>query len=115
MTAYVDDALIPARVGRFDSRWSHLIADTQEELHAFATSIGLRRSWFQPGRPLAGRPSELWHYDVTENKRLQAIRAGAVPVSSRELVEITRARVEQQRAAASTSDQQDRGGECSAT
>lgn len=43
MTVYVDDMPIPAR-------WSHLMADTDEELHRFAASIGLRRSWAQyPG------------------------------------------------------------------
>ena len=47
MTVYVDDARIPARVGRWDSSWSHLFADTQDELHAFAARLGLRRSWFQ--------------------------------------------------------------------
>ena len=92
MTVYVDDARIPARVGRHDSRWSHLIADSQDELHAFAASIGLKRSWFQPGRPVAGKPSHLWHYDVTDGKRQQAIAAGAVPVTWREMGDITRAR-----------------------
>jgi hypothetical protein len=73
MTVYVDDARIPARVGRWDSSWSHLFADTQDELHAFAARLGLRRSWFQDptvtGKPLAAKPgsraAENWHYDVT--------------------------------------------------
>ena len=66
------------------SRWSHLFADTQEELHAFAERLGLRRSYFQGG-PEHGR---LWHYDVTEGKRCQAIRLGASPVTAFEAVEI---------------------------
>lgn len=63
-----------ARVGRIEARWSHLMADTDEELHRFAAVIGLRRSWAQyPGT---------WksHYDVTDSKRAEAIAAGAVQI-----------------------------------
>lgn len=86
MTVYVDDMRLPARVGRIEARWSHLMADTDAELHAFAASIGLRRSWAQyPGT---------WksHYDVTDSKRAQAIRAGAVPIGygSPESIALTR-------------------------
>jgi hypothetical protein len=71
MAVYVDDSRIEWR----GKRWSHLQADSVEELHAFAARLGLRRSWFQAR---AGRP-ELEHYDVTESKREQAIRMGAIP------------------------------------
>jgi hypothetical protein len=49
-----------------------------EMLHAFAASIGFRRSWFQtPNRP---------HYDVTTPPAAErAIRAGANLVSVRDL------------------------------
>src|SRR6266704_1465684 len=77
MAVYVDRAQIPARVGRHDARWSHLTADAVDELHEFAASLGLRRSYFQPGKPLAGRSSVAWYYDVTEGKRRQALRMGA--------------------------------------
>lgn len=43
MTVYVDDIRMPARIGRIDARWSDLMADTDEELHAFAAKLGLRR------------------------------------------------------------------------
>jgi Protein of unknown function (DUF4031) len=97
VAVYVDNASIPARVanGRVvhDSRWSHLFADTQEELHQLAAKLGLRRSYFQPGRPRGdGSPSPHWHYDLTADKRQQAIRLGAQPVTSREVIEIIRAR-----------------------
>lgn len=96
MTVYVDDALIPARVGRWDSRWSHLIADTREELHAFAAKLGLNRRWFQdpcrPGKALVAEPgsraAENWHYDLTESKRRQAIALGAQPLTSRQMCEL---------------------------
>lgn len=86
MTVYVDDMRRRARVGRVDARWSHLLADTDEELHRLAAAIGLRRSWAQhPGT---------WrsHYDVTDAKRAQALRAGALAIGYRspEAVELTR-------------------------
>lgn len=84
MVVYVDDALIPARVGRISSRWSHLFADTQDELHEFAASIGLQRRWFQGGP----KRKRTWHYDVTESKRQEAIKAGAKEVTWRESVQI---------------------------
>jgi Protein of unknown function (DUF4031) len=97
MAVYVDDASIPATVAngraQHTSRWSHLFADTQDELHEFAGRLGLRRSYFQPGKPRAdGRPSPFWHYDVTAGKRQQAIRLGAQPVTWRDTAQIIRAR-----------------------
>lgn len=74
MTVYVDDMKRPARVGRLNAVWSHLLADTDDELHDFAAKLGLRRAWHQhPGTPLS-------HYDVTEPKRQQAIKLGAIPI-----------------------------------
>lgn len=99
MTVYVDNIRIPAKVARFDARWSHLIADTQEELHAFAARLGLRRSYFQdptvngkPKAPPGTLAAENWHYDVTESKRQAAIRLGAVAVDFMELPAIIEAR-----------------------
>jgi hypothetical protein len=97
MAVYIDDASIPATVpngqARHTSRWSHLFADTPEELHEFAARLGLRRSYFQPGKPRGdGKPSPFWHYDVTAGKRLQAIPLGAQAVTSRDAVQIIRDR-----------------------
>lgn len=102
MTVYVDDAAISATVGRITSRCSHLIADDQDELHAFAARLGLRRAWFQDPltkttgiRPAPGsRAAENWHYDVTAGKRAQAIRLGAQPITWREMVELISRRYE---------------------
>ena len=89
MTVYVDNARIPATVGRLHGRWSHLTADTKEELHAFAERIGLQRRWFQTcKRSAVCQPAERcrhWHYDVTDAKRDEALRAGAVAVNIREM------------------------------
>lgn len=81
MTVYVDDYRVPARVGRLNARWSHLTVgpgDDLAELHEFAARIGLRRSWFQ------NKPWPRAHYDVTDSKRQEAIRAGAVAITWRE-------------------------------
>lgn len=101
MAVFVDDAAIPATVGRHASVWSHLTADTVEELHAFAGRLGLRRSYFQPGRPDAAPGSfsaEGWHYDLTAGKRAQALRLGAVGCTSRELNAIIHVRAPATRA-----------------
>jgi hypothetical protein len=92
VTVYVDNARIPATVGRVKGRWSHLIADSREELHEFAQGIGLKRSWFQPGKPLGGKPSRHWHYDVTDSMRERAIAAGAQAIDIREVGTILAAR-----------------------
>ena len=49
-----------------------------EELHAFASGMGLGREWFQGGR--------LPHYDLRTPGRRLAVRGGAEEVGSRELV-----------------------------
>jgi hypothetical protein len=92
MTVYVDDAGIPATVGRHTSRWYHLTADTPAELHQFADALGLRRSWFQAD-PVG------WHYDLTEGKRRQAVALGARPVGLAEMGGILRDRRAAQRSA----------------
>jgi hypothetical protein len=99
MTVYVDNARIPVTVGRVRGRWSHLTADRPEELHQFASLIGLRRAWFQarcrygkcPERDGACRH---FHYDVTESRRDQAIAHGAQAIDIRELGDIIRARAD---------------------
>lgn len=57
-----------------------MAADTIEELHTMADTIGVNRQWFQSGK----RP----HYDICKTKRRLAIRSGAVEVGSRELIRI---------------------------
>jgi hypothetical protein len=75
VTVYVDDMRRPAKVGRTWGRWSHLMADTSEELHQFAARLGLRREWVQH------ESTAREHYDVTDAKREQALSLGAVPIS----------------------------------
>jgi hypothetical protein len=73
VSVYVDHAFAVGDWG-FWTGGGHLQADTEPELHAFATRLGLRREWFQvtPGRP------EKDHYDLTRERRVLAIRYGAI-------------------------------------
>ena len=84
MAVYVDDFRVPWR----GDKWSHLIADTSEELHAFAARLGLHRSRFQH------KPARPWkdHYDVPEAKRQQAIGLGARPIPVAQAAQIVQAR-----------------------
>lgn len=75
MSVYVDDLNRPSRVGRISSRWSHLFADTHDELEDFARQLGLQPGWIQH----AGTHRE--HYDLTAGKRAQALHLGAQPIS----------------------------------
>lgn len=93
MTVYVDDSNIPAKVRQHDATWCHLFADSQEELHAFARKLGLRRSYFQQGKPRGdGTPDPHWHYDVTAGMRKRAVSLGAQQVQWRDTPRIMRDR-----------------------
>lgn len=96
MAVYVDNFRCPARVGRISGRWSHLTADTREELHAFARQLGLQRAWFQAKD---GPDGVKWHYDVTDGVRDQAILAGAQSIDIREMGAIISARRQAKREA----------------
>jgi len=88
MTVYLDDWRQPARLGSVDDRWSHLVADDEDELHAFAARLGMRREWYQHKRT---RPHQ-GHYDLPERHRAAALALGAVPVGWRELGAMLRRR-----------------------
>jgi hypothetical protein len=62
----------------------HMVADSIEELHSFAETIGLKRHFFEGVRK--GHP----HYDLT-NKIImaKAIENGATIVGSKKIVEIS--------------------------
>lgn len=74
MTVYVDD-MFRRPMGRFGRmKMSHMIADTDEELHAMAAAIGMNRAWFQGD-----------HYDVSLSRREKAVDRGALEVTLRTL------------------------------
>ena len=77
---YVDDAIWPWQ-GR---RWCHLLADTPDELHRFASWLGLHRSSYQ-GQ--SGTP----HYDITGFERSRAMALGARLCTRAEIAAVARA------------------------
>ena len=75
MAVYVDD-MYKTKMGQYGRmKMSHMIADTEPELHAMAAQIGVARKWYQGD-----------HYDICKAKREKAIALGAKPVTMRELV-----------------------------
>jgi hypothetical protein len=74
MAVYVDDM----QAGYGHMKMCHMVADTDEELHAMVDQIGVARKWHQkPGTPQS-------HYDICLAKRAQAVRYGAQEITMRE-------------------------------
>jgi muramoyltetrapeptide carboxypeptidase len=68
----IDPPLVPSR----GHLWSHLASDASyDELHAFAQGLGIPERGFDRD-----------HYDVPGERYDAVVAAGAVPVSSRELI-----------------------------
>ena len=74
MAVYVDD--FRAQYGRM--KMCHMLADSDEELHAMADRIGVARRHHQ--NTVSGS-----HYDIASSKALAAIRLGAIPVTVRQM------------------------------
>ncbi|MFF6997467.1 DUF4031 domain-containing protein [Streptomyces sp. NPDC008313] len=72
MTVYIDPPTWPGH-GRM---WSHLVSDVSyDELHDFARRLGV-----------PARAFERDHYDIPSHRYADAVAAGAVEVTSREVV-----------------------------
>lgn len=81
---YVDD-MHERPMGRFGRlKMSHMIADTEAELHAMADRIGVARRWYQGD-----------HYDVCKAKRALAMQFGAIELT---MLELGRKVIQQRRA-----------------
>ena len=87
MTIYVDPLVTYKHAAQSGARHvfgngrqsCHMACDGNlDELHQFAGRIGLKRTWFQN--------SSIPHYDLTPSRRAAAVAAGAVEVSSEELI-----------------------------
>lgn len=78
---YTPEAIRDARARRLSRRWSHLSADTVEELHAFAARLGMRREWFQEHRLVP-------HYDLIPSRRALALKLGAEEITARRRLQI---------------------------
>lgn len=77
MAVYVDD-----QKNRYRGMvMCHMVADTEDELHQMADSIGIKRAWYQKHKRLP-------HYDISQSKRKQAVDIGAVEITARQLIEM---------------------------
>ncbi|WP_234265667.1 DUF4031 domain-containing protein [Hydrogenophaga sp. NFH-34] len=72
MACYVDDMRAP--YGRMVM--CHMLADTDEELHAMADRIGVARRWWQGPDKSSGS-----HYDICLSMRAKAVEAGAIEIT----------------------------------
>lgn len=59
--------------------YAHMVADSMEELHAFAERIGVKKHFFH-------RSKTAPHYDITSEQHVVAIANGATLVDSREVL-----------------------------
>ena len=69
---YVDD--MRANYGRMIM--CHMLADSDEELHAMAAKIGVARKWWQSPEKTSGS-----HYDIALSKKSLAIQYGAIQIT----------------------------------
>jgi uncharacterized protein DUF4031 len=70
MTVYVDTMQAPFK----GMLMCHMIADSEQELHAMAEAIGMQRQWYQRD-----------HYDISMERKQLAIQRGAREIGMREL------------------------------
>lgn len=78
---YVDDA-----IWRWQGlQWAHLLADDNDELHRFASALGINPLSYQ-GPPRTSVP----HYDLTAYERRRALTRGAIACSRDEIVAVLR-------------------------
>jgi hypothetical protein len=62
-------------IGKFRRmKMSHMMADTDDELHAMAQKIGVARKWYQGD-----------HYDICMSMRAKAIKLGAKAITYPEM------------------------------
>jgi hypothetical protein len=76
MSVYIDNFEAPFR----SMIMCHMIADTHEELLSMCDRIGVKRKWIQK----EGTCYE--HFDICLSKKKLAIMAGAIEISSKDLV-----------------------------
>lgn len=59
--------------------WSHMTGDSAEELHSFAQALGVKRCWYHRG-----------HYDLKGAQFGEAVSAGALVKTPREMTVLRR-------------------------
>lgn len=87
MSVYVDEikeydpSQIKQAARKHGRLWAHLTADSRDELIRFGVRIGLSPAYMQIST--SGIP----HFDLTPSKRILAITKGALPITSKEMIE----------------------------
>lgn len=85
MPVFVDN--MKAKYGRLIM--CHMLADSDEELHAMADMIGVARKWHQ------SPPKHDSHYDIALSKRSMAVKHGAIEITWKQASAMTmRRRIE---------------------
>lgn len=82
MSVYVDSLREYPQKIKGSNKWCHLVADNLSELESFAGKLNLSPSWIQT--------DNYPHYDLTEGKRIQAVKLGAIEITDKELVVLIR-------------------------
>lgn len=85
MPVYVDPNLPwpPGPTWLFNSV-SHMYADTPEELHAMAATIGLHWHWCSD---FTQPDDKLLHYDLNKTRRAAAVKAGAIKTTHAHMIQ----------------------------
>jgi len=84
MPVYVDD-MYKTSLGSYGRmKMSHMIATSEEELHAMALKIGVdRRHWQAP------QNHSISHYDICASKRALAVSNGAIEITMRQAAKMS--------------------------
>lgn len=102
MAVYVDD-MHTSPLGKFGRmKMSHMMADSLDELHAFAAKIGIKRRWFQGD-----------HYDISKTRRALAVHLGAKEITMREMAAFRA--FQRVKEAAATPGKGEQGQQCART
>lgn len=84
MRIYVDSAIHRWR----GQLWCHVFSPDLDALHAFMSSIGSKREWFQDPSAM---PKVSWpHYDANQRRRSAAVEAGAIELGRHQTVAMSR-------------------------
>lgn len=82
MTVYVDNPMYARTASKKPRKlYAHMVADSFDELHAFAAKIGVKKHFFH-------RSKTAHHYDINQDQYVIALKNGAQLVDSREIVRI---------------------------
>lgn len=63
--------------------YAHMVADTHDELHAFAAKIGVKPHFFH-------KTPRMFHYDINKDQHVIAVAHGAIEVETKKLLPIAK-------------------------